>query len=131
MKGQANEHSVHQPLEGRPRIPQTKRHADELKQSEGGDDGSLGDVVGKHLDLIVPLHKVEGGEHVGAGHVIRKISNVWNGVLVWNRSIVETPKNPHRGAKNRLVSAPYAGRTPMANCSAGQCQPSPSSRTQP
>ena len=93
-EGQANEHSVHQPLEGRPRIPQTKRHADELKQSEGGDDGSLGDVVWKHLDLIVPLHKVEGGEYVGAGHVIRKISNVWNGVLVWNRSIVETPKIP-------------------------------------
>ena len=40
------------------------------------------DVIGKHLNLVVPLHKVEGGEHVGAGHIIPEIPNVWNGVLV-------------------------------------------------
>ena len=49
-------------------------------------------VSGKHLDLVVPLHEVEGGEHVGAGHINRKILNVRNGVLVWNCCIVESSK---------------------------------------
>ena len=46
------------------------------------------------LDLVVPLHKVKGGEHVGAGHVVHEILNVWNGVLVRNRSIVQPSKIP-------------------------------------
>ena len=35
-----------------PVLRKPKRHADEL---EGRDDGGLGDVVGEHLHLVVPL----------------------------------------------------------------------------
>ena len=55
-------------------------------------NGGLRDVVGKHLDLVVPLHKVKSGEHMGAGQVIPKIPYVRNVVLVWNRRIVESSK---------------------------------------
>ena len=76
----------------RTHILQAKRHSNKLEQAERRDDCGLWNVIRKHLDLVVPLHKVEGGEHVGAGHVIRKILNVWNRVLVWNSSIVNSAK---------------------------------------
>ena len=89
---QSSENVVHQTLESRPRIPQAKRHLNELEQAKRLDDCGLWNVVRKHLDNVVPLHEVEGGEHVGAGHIVREIRNVWNGVLVWNPHIVESAK---------------------------------------
>ena len=50
-------------------FPQNKGHPNELKESKRSNDGSLRNVVREHLDLVVALHKVKGGEHMGASHV--------------------------------------------------------------
>ena len=52
------------------------RIPNKLEQAQRRDDGGLWNVIRKHLDLIVPLHKVEGGEDMGAGQVVREIPNV-------------------------------------------------------
>ena len=58
---QSSEDAVHQTLESRPRILQAKRHLNKLEQAERCYDCSLWNVVRKHLDLVVPLHKIGGG----------------------------------------------------------------------
>ncbi len=49
---------VYVPLEGRPRIPQTKRHPLVLEQAEGGGDGGLLHICRVYRDLVVPLPQV-------------------------------------------------------------------------
>ena len=61
---------------------QASRHVDELEQAKERDDCGLGDVVREHLDLVVPLAKVYGGEHVGTGYIDGEILNALNRVLV-------------------------------------------------
>ena len=53
--------SIHVPLKGWPRIPQTKRHPLVLEQAKGGGDGGLLHVCRVHRDLVVPLPQVDLG----------------------------------------------------------------------
>ena len=61
-KGQVDAQPVHHPLEGVASVPEAKGHGKPLKQTKGGDYGSLGDVPLGHGELVVPLHKVQLGE---------------------------------------------------------------------
>ena len=73
---QTSQKAVHHALERGTWVAQTKGHVDKLEEAEaeGRDDGGLGDVVREHLHLVVPLDNVEGGEHMGTGHVVRYLS---------------------------------------------------------
>jgi len=55
---QAAKQLVHEELERLSCIGQTERHKQILKQTKGGDDGGLLDVLGRHGDLIVPFNKI-------------------------------------------------------------------------
>ena len=55
---QASEDLVHEPLERLCRILKAERHAEELPQTERGDDGRLGDVVCVHWDLVVATNQI-------------------------------------------------------------------------
>ena len=57
-KREVAEQLVHESLKRLCGICQTERHKQILKQPEGGDDGGLLDVLGRHGDLMVPLNKV-------------------------------------------------------------------------
>ena len=57
-------------------------------------DGGLGDVVGEHLNLVVPFDKVECGEQGRAGHIVCEVVNVWTRELVEHHCIVEPAKIP-------------------------------------
>ena len=84
------EDPVHEPLEGLGGVPQTEGHPEELEQTKGGDDGGLGDVIGGHGDLVVPLKEVNLGEDGAAMEVIGKILDVGEGVTVMEGGVVQT-----------------------------------------
>ena len=50
---------VYEPLESLCRVPETKRHLNKLKQSEGSRDSSFGHIGGDHGDLVVGVDKIE------------------------------------------------------------------------
>ena len=81
-EGQARQHPVHHPLEGRASVVESEGHLHELEQSKGRDDGGLGDVIREHLHLVVTLDEVQGGENVGASHVVGEVPDVGHGVKV-------------------------------------------------
>ncbi len=68
-KVQSSADVVHQALEGLSGVAQTKRHAEELKEVERSDDGSLGDILWSHRDLVVAANQVDLGENVRASQV--------------------------------------------------------------
>ncbi len=57
-EGEVAKQFVHEALEGLSIICQAERHKQIFKQPKGGDDGGLLDVLGRHGDLIVPLHEI-------------------------------------------------------------------------
>ena len=65
--------SVHQVLESLDSILQTERHPEKLIQPERSDDGSFGDILSGHRDLVVASNKVDFGEHLHTGKVSREI----------------------------------------------------------
>ena len=86
--------SVHVPLEGWPRIPQTKRHPLILEQAEGGGDGCLLHVRRIHRDLVVPLPQVDLGEDGAARRLGGEIQHVGKWVYVWLCNQVQPPEIP-------------------------------------
>ena len=60
--GNAQQHLVHEPLEGLPSIAESKRHPEKLVQPEGGDHRCLLDVLGGHWHLVVALPQVQLAE---------------------------------------------------------------------
>jgi hypothetical protein len=57
-EGEVAKQLVHEALEELSSICQTERHKQIFKQPEGGDDGGLLNVLGRHGDLMVPLHEI-------------------------------------------------------------------------
>jgi hypothetical protein len=58
---------VHVVLEGWPCISQAKGHPLVLEQAKGGGEGGLLHVLWVDRDLVVPLSKVDLGEHRASG----------------------------------------------------------------
>jgi hypothetical protein len=57
-KWEVTEQLVHEPLKRLCCICQTEWHKQIFEQAEGGDDGGLLHVLGRHGDLMVPFNKV-------------------------------------------------------------------------
>ncbi len=87
---------VHVPLEGQPRIPQTKRHPLVLEQAEGGGYGGLLHVRRIHRDLVVPLPKVDLGEDGAARRLGGEVQHVGKRVHIWLCNQVQPPEIPAR-----------------------------------
>ena len=54
-EGDAAEDAVHQSLEGLCCVLQPERHPEKLEKTEGSDDGGLGDILGSHRNIQVPV----------------------------------------------------------------------------
>ena len=76
------QHLVHEALEGLPGIPEAKGHPQKLEEAEGGDHRRLGDVLGGHWHLVVPLPQIQLGEDLLAGQLGREILHVGRRVHV-------------------------------------------------
>ena len=63
---QVDEDCIHHPLESLGRVLETKRHVEELEQTEQGDVGRLGDVIRMHGNLVVPADEVHLAEDLAA-----------------------------------------------------------------
>jgi hypothetical protein len=94
---------IHVPLEGWPRIPQTKRHPLKLKQDEGGGDGGLLHICWIHRDLVVPLPQVDLGEDGAARRLGGEVQHVGERVHIWLCNQVQPPKTPH----GRQLPSPF------------------------
>ena len=57
---------VDEALKGLSGVAETKWHFDELKQTKWCGDGSFGNVIFGHGDLVVSSDEVDLGENVGA-----------------------------------------------------------------
>ena len=108
-EGQGSQNSVHYPMESKTSVLQTERHPYE---AERHDDGVLGDVIRKHLNLVVALQKVEGRENMGASHVVDEVSNVWNLISVLISFIVQTVEVPTRPPRSIWFQHHKEGRGP-------------------
>jgi hypothetical protein len=87
--------SVHVPLEGWPRVPQTKRHPFILEQAEGGGGGLLY-VFRINRDLVVPLPQVYLGEDGSARRLGGEVQHVEERIHIWLCNQVQPPKIPAR-----------------------------------
>ena len=65
-EGQATEDDIYESLGGLGRVPQTERHPEILKQTEGGDDCSLRYVIRMHRNLVKSFDEVYAGKDGGA-----------------------------------------------------------------
>ncbi len=87
--------SIHVPLEGWTRVPQTKRHPLLLEQAEGGGDGGLLYICRIHRDLVLPLPQVDLGED-GAAHCLGgEVQYVGEPVHIWLGCWFGRLKSPH------------------------------------
>jgi hypothetical protein len=71
---------VHVALERRPCISQAKGPPLVLEQAEGGDDGGLLHILWVDRVLMVPLSKVNIGEHHASGCLGGEVQHVWQQV---------------------------------------------------
>ena len=85
------QHLVHEALEGLHSIPEAKGHRQELKEAEGSDHRRLGDVLGGHWQLVVPLPQIQLGENLLAGQLGREVHHVGWRVHVPFGSQVQSP----------------------------------------
>ncbi len=84
---------VHVPLEGGPRIPQTKRHPLVLEQAEGGGDAGLLHVFRVDWDLMIPLPQVDLGENRAAGRLGGEVEQKIDPVITSYGNNIETKAN--------------------------------------
>lgn len=71
-------HLIHKPLEGLGCVPEPKRHAQELKKSEGSGYGSLGDILLCRWNLMVCPDQVNVCEDRGPLKCGREILEMRN-----------------------------------------------------
>lgn len=51
-----------------------------------------GNVIREHVDLVVALDEVQGGEEMRDGDYIGEVVDVGHWVFVWNHGVVEVVK---------------------------------------
>ena len=86
-----SEYAIHEALEGLCRVLQAERHAEELEEAEGGDDGSFLDVLTAHGNLVVPFHHVDLGEDGATRQPFVEGLDVRQGIGVCLRGRVQPP----------------------------------------
>ena len=88
-EGDAPKNTVHQPLECLGGISKPKRHAEELPEPKGSDDGRLGDVCRCDGDLMVAADQIYPGKYLLARQAIVQIMYVGQGIPIIHSGIVE------------------------------------------
>lgn len=81
---------IHEPLECLSCVPETKGHAQRLKQAKGCGDGRFGDVLWLYRNLVVCTNEVNVGEDGGTLECSSEVMEVGHRVPVRNGGIVES-----------------------------------------
>jgi hypothetical protein len=63
-------------------ISEPEEHIREFEESEGCDDGCLGNVVRMNWDLVISFYEIDCGEDFPASKLMCEVGNVPDGILV-------------------------------------------------
>jgi hypothetical protein len=91
---QISQDAVHKTLKRLTSVSQTKRHSDEFKCAEGGDNCSFADIFWPHGNLMASFSHVELRENFAPGQPGCQIADVRAGVPVRLCLQIEPPKVP-------------------------------------
>ena len=83
--------TIHHVLKGVTSVSESKGHPQKLENSKGSDDSSLLNVLRGHRNLIIPLLKVQLGEHSCTRYPGGEVSDIQKRILIRNPHIIQPP----------------------------------------
>jgi len=87
---QVSENLIDEPLKCLRGVSEPEGHIWEFEKAKRRDDGSFCDVVRMNWNLMVWFHQIYRGEDFPANKLLRIVGNVPNGILVGDRSSIQS-----------------------------------------